>query len=130
MKNQLLFFFISSLILSGCSKEESKPDMYDTLRIDYTFSPGGVESTCSFYSNREGRNITIQAGALYTYTDEVRPGDKVRLIMRSGELSPFNQEIRVNLNGKRIFYADNPESGSIPATWVIDETLSKEYFEK
>lgn len=125
----IFFLLVILFTFSSCSKENTNPDKNSSGRVTYTFSPGiGGSANISLYSNREGRYINTNASSLYSYQDEVKPGDKITLVMKKDGEIRGNFDIRVSMDGKIIFSSSTIESGSFPSTIVIDKVIDKSYF--
>lgn len=123
----LIVFFSVFLFLVGCSKEEK--GYFESKRIVYTFSAGGNDAQYALYSNREGKTLGGNTQALYSYQDEVRPGDKITLRLSTVKKREDRKfEIRVTMDEKLIFYSD--EVNGYPSTIVISETLDSSLFKK
>ena len=123
----LIVFFSVFLFLVGCSKEEN--GYFESKRIVYTFSAGGNDAQYAFYSNREGKTLGGNTQTLYSYQDEVRPGDKIILRLSTVKKREDRKfEIRVTMDEKLIFYSD--EVNGYPSTIVISETLDSSLFKK
>lgn len=131
MKKSILLLITICLLTVSCSKESAGPQYAESKRITYTFSPGiGETANITIYSNREAKYINTNEKALYSYQDEVRPGDKISLIMKNTGPISGNFEIRVTMDNKMIFSSDKIEEGSIPKSIIIEKVLDKSYFKK
>lgn len=130
MKKTLLALLLA-LSFIGCKKKEDVNVNDTSLKaVTYTFAPNGASSQIIYKSLQTGKSLSLSNQvALYSVNDQVKIGDKIELMMRTGKENPITRtyEIRVSYNGNIIYSDSNYKTDAAGTRYItLDRVLTKE----